>query len=175
MVATYTPTPDCEQTAVPGVDIPGLECTPGSTTVTLFNHGDAESTVAFTILVNGTLAQESAPLFGGDTTTIVADLRRYEHQTVTVQVRANGDVLGSRTIAVSCERTAAANVELPGGAGPGGTQGAQQAVLSSDQVLPATGAGFSPALVAGGLGMLALGVFLIFAANRPRRRDHSMH
>ena len=103
VVATYTPTPDCEQAAVPGVEIPGLECPPPSTTVTLFNDGDAESTVAFTILVNGTVAQESAPLFGGDTTTIVGDLTPYEDQTVTVEVRANGGVLGSRTIAVSCE------------------------------------------------------------------------
>ena len=179
VVATYTPTPDCELAAVPGVKVAGLECPPPSATATLSNDGDAESTVVFTILVNGRVVQETAPLFGGDTTTIVGDLTPYEDQTVTIELRANGEVLGSRTIAVNCRKPTGPDTSPASGpetgpavlprsaAGPGG----QPAATTSNQVLPAAGAGFSPALVAAGLGMVALGALLILVANHPPRRD----
>jgi hypothetical protein len=178
VVATYTPTPDCELAAVPAVKVAGLECPPPSATATLSNIGDAESTVVFTILVDGRAVQETAPLFGGDTTTIVGDLTPYEDQTVTIELRANGEVLGSRTIAVNCRKSTGPGngpgTDVgPGSAErPGATPGAQQAAFTSNQVLPATGAGFSPALVAAGLGTVALGVILILAARRPPRRDN---
>ena len=102
LVATYTPTPDCDQTAVPRVSVAGLECPPPTATATLANDGDPDSTVVFTVLVDGRVVQESAPLFGGDITTIVGDLTPYEDQRITIGLRANGQVLGSRTLAVNC-------------------------------------------------------------------------
>ena len=175
VVATYTPKPDCEQVSAPGVDIPGLECRPPTTTVTLFNSGDPESTVAFTLLINGTVVQQSAPLFGGDVTTIVGNLARFRSQTVTVEVRAGDEVLGSRSIAVDCARPSSPgpNTAPANGAGSAGSQGAGAAPLDSSQVLPATGAGFSSGIAAGGLVLLALGLLLMFVANRPRGRGHS--
>ncbi len=173
VVATYTPMPDCEQAARPGVQVAGLECPPPSVTVILSNDGDPESTVVFTILVDGKVVQQSAPLFGGDTTTIVGDLTPYEDQTVTIELRANGEVLGSRTLAVNCRRATGPDSDLdvaPAAAGRGGTPGTQAAAAGDDVVLPATGAGFGLGLVVAGLAGLAVGFALILASRPPRRR-----
>lgn len=168
VVATYQPMPDCELAPLPRVRVAGLECPPPSATATLSNAGDPESTVVFTILVNGRVVQQTAPLFGGDTTTIVGDLTPYEDQTVTIELRANGEVLGSRTIAVNCRRPADLDIAPAFGAGASGTRGAQPGTASND-VLPATGAGFSLVLVPAGLASLAVGILLTLAGRSPRR------
>ena len=160
LIATYTPTPDCDQTAVPRVSVAGLECPPPSATATLSNVGDPESTVVFTILVNGRVVQQTAPLFGGDTTTIVGDLSPFEDQRITIELRANGEVLGSRTLAVDCEQPGA-------GTGPGSDAGPTRAGnVADDAVLPATGAPFGLGMVALGLGLVLGGGLLIVASRR---------
>ena len=163
-VATYTPTPDCDQAAVPRVSVAGLECPPPTTTVTLANEGDPESTVEFTILVNGRVVQDSAPLFGGDTTTIVGDLTPYEDRSINVVLRANGEVLGSRTIHVNCRPGPGVG---PQTGGPDSPQGGNAA----DGVLPATGAPFNLGMVALGLGLVLGGAFLIVAGRREPRSN----
>ena len=165
LVATYTPTPDCDQAAIPKVSVAGLECPPPSATVTLANEGDPESTVVFTVLVDGRVVQESAPLFGGDTTTIVGDLTPYEDQTINVELRANGQTLGSRTLAVDCRQPPGTGPAAGGtGAGPGSAQAA-----GAVDVLPATGAPFNPGLVAIGVGFIVGGAFLLVAGRRGPR------
>ena len=167
---TYTPTPDCELTPVPRVSVAGLECPPPTATVTLSNVGDPESTVVFTMLVDGSVVQESAPLFGGDTTTIVGDLTPYEDQTITVELRANGQVLGSRTLAVDCQQVSPGTGTGPAGAGAGPAGlGPGQAGSAGNDVLPATGAPFNVGLVATGLGLLVAGALLILAGRRGPR------
>ena len=124
VAATYTVTPDCvAPSANPSVGVAGQECPPPSATVTLGNTGDPDSQVVFVILVDGKVVQRSAPMFGGDTTTIVGDLSRFEDQTVIVELRANGEVLGSRTIHVNCStgpepsRSRSRQIRLVGAAG----------------------------------------------------------
>ncbi len=98
-VATYTVTPDCiAPQPQPRVGVSGSVCPPPLATVTLANDGDADSTVVYGVRVDGELVQESAPIYGGDETTIVADLTAYEDQTVTVALVANGEVLGQRVL-----------------------------------------------------------------------------
>lgn len=119
-IGKYTITPDCvPPQPVPAVSVAGQRCPPPSSTVTLSNNGDPASQVVFVIRVDGTIVQETAPLYGGDTTTIVGDLSRYEDQTVTVTLHANGELLGSRTIRVNCQQTSPGGGG--GGAGGGGT------------------------------------------------------
>jgi hypothetical protein len=169
VVATYSPTPDCQLAPVPGVSVAGLECPPPTATATFSNDGDPESTVVFTTLVDGRVVQQTAPLFGGDITTIVGDLSPYEDQTVTIELRANGEVLGSRTIAVNCRRTAGTGTGPGTGEGPAGNSvptvvgaglgpdaDSGGAELASHGLL-AAGAGLSLALVAAGLGLLTVG------------------
>jgi hypothetical protein len=104
LVATYTVTPDCvAPQPVPGVSVAGTTCPPPTSTVTLSNHGDPDSQMVFVIMVDQNVALKTAPLYGGDTTTVVADLAQYEDQTVTVSIHANGRLLGSRTITVDCK------------------------------------------------------------------------
>ena len=83
--------------------------------------------------------QRSAPIYGGDVTTIVADLSAYEDQTVDVELSANGEVLGSRTVHVNCERPDIAPDQGAGDDGPGST-------------LPEVGAATGPADLALGVG-----------------------
>ena len=110
-VATYTVTPDCvPPVPEPRVSVSGSVCPPPLATVTLANDGDPASTVVYGVRVDGELVQESAPIYGGDETTIVADLSAYEDQTVTVALVANGRVLGQRTLRIDCEQ--------PPGTGP---------------------------------------------------------
>jgi hypothetical protein len=87
---------------VPRVAVDGVVCPPPTATVTLANDGDPDSRIVFSIRINGRLVQVSAPIHGGDSTTIVGDLSRYEDQRVTVELRANGEVLGRRTVDVDC-------------------------------------------------------------------------
>ncbi len=164
VVATYLPTPDCENAPVPRVAIGSLQCP--TATATLSNAGDPESTVVFTILVNGEVYQESAPLFGGDTTTIVGDLRPYEDQTITIALRANGELLGSRTIHVDC-RTGPGAGEGPGtGQAPGGAQGGPADVPTVVAAgLPPADPALDPWLLA-----LAVGLAACVASGAPRRR-----
>src|SRR5205085_7865085 len=91
VVGSYVVTPDCvAPQAAARISVAGQECPPPSTTVTLANDGDPDSKVVFVIRVNGRVVQQSAPVYGGDSTTIVGDLSRFEDRTVTVSVRANG-------------------------------------------------------------------------------------
>jgi hypothetical protein len=163
VIATYTPTPDCDQAAIPRVSVAGVECPPPSATATLSNIGDPESTVVFRILVNGRVVQQSAPLFGGDTTTIVVDLRRFEDQRITIELRANGQVLGRRTLFVDCEQPGA------GDAGQGDAGPAQGGNVADDAVLPVVGAPFDLGMVALGLGLVVGGGLLVVASRRGPR------
>ena len=185
VVATYTPLPDCEQAAVPRVAVAGLECPPPSATATLSNQGDPESTVVFTILVDGKVVQRTAPLFGGDTTTIVGDLTPYEDQSVTIELRANGEILGSRTLVVNCRTNPAANGPAPAGlgstpGGPGIAGSAQPTIPSSvpaglveDGSFPrATDVDPRQGLTAICIAGLAAALLLILGI-RSRRRDHA--
>jgi hypothetical protein len=159
VVATFLPTPNCEHAAVPRVSIGSLECP--TATATLSNAGDPASTVVFTILVDGQVYQESAPLFGGDTTTIVGDLRPYEDQTITIALRANGELLGSRTIHVDCRTgtgTGPGTGEGPGtGQAPGGAQDAPAVPTVVAAGVPPTGPALDPWLLALALGLVACG------------------
>ena len=187
MVATYDPMPDCELAAVPEVAVAGLECPPPSATATLSNTGDPESTVVFTILVDGKVVQQTAPLFGGDTTTIVADLTPNEDQTVTIELKANGEVLGSRTLTVNCRRATGPDSDLdvapadagrggPSGAHPGNTGSAQPSVPTSvpagivgNNTVPAatgTGTGTGVGLAVGSAGLA--GCLLLMPGSRRR-------
>ena len=187
MVATYDPMPDCELAAVPEVAVAGLECPPPSATATLSNTGDPESTVVFTILVDGKVVQQTAPLFGGDTTTIVGDLTPYEDQTVTIELKANGEVLGSRTLTVNCRRATGPDSDLdvapadagrggPSGAHPGNTGSAQPSVPTSvpagivgNNTVPAatgTGTGTGVGLAVGSAGLA--GCLLLMPGSRRR-------
>jgi hypothetical protein len=190
VVATYTATPDCvPPQANPSVRVAGQECPPPSATVTLGNTGDPDSQVVFVIRIDGQVVQTSAPLYGGDTTTIVGDLARFEDQTVTVELRANGEVLGSRTIEVDCEPPDSPPGEGTAGAGAaGGPDGPGTAVLpaaalhpdtavqpdavqpagAGTAVLPSVGASFSATVLALGLGLVAVGSLLVATGGRRR-------
>ena len=164
-VATYTATVDCvDPKARPSVSVAGEECPPPSTTVTLGNTGDPDSQVVFVILVDGKVVQKTAPLFGGDTTTIVGDLSRFEDQTVVVELRANGEVLGSRTIHVNCTTVAGASASTaqPASTTSGGLPGSG----SGSGVLPSVGAEFGLSVVALGLGLVVAGCLLIVVGIR---------
>ncbi len=165
--ATYTVTPDCvAPLPEPGGSIAGQECPPPSSTVTMGNSGEVDSQVEYVILVDGKVVQRSAPLFGGDITTIVADLSRFEDRSVIVQLRSRGEVLGSRTIHVNCVAVA--------GAGAGGSgSSAQPGVATGSGVLPAVGAGFGPSVITLGLCLVMVGSLVIIAGSRrsgPRSR-----
>jgi hypothetical protein len=104
-IASYTVTPDCvAPQPQPRVGVSGSVCPPPLATVTLANDGDPASTVVYGVRVDGRLVQESAPIYGGDETTIVADLSAYEDQTVRVALVANGQVLGQRVLHIDCEQ-----------------------------------------------------------------------
>jgi len=106
--ATYTVTPDCvPPRADPAVSVAGVECPPPTATVTLSNNGEPGSKVRFVIRVDGKIVQVSAPVYGGDTTTIVGDLSGFEDQSVTVEIRAHHEVIGERTVHVNCQRALA--------------------------------------------------------------------
>ena len=165
VAATYTGTPDCvAPQANPSVSVAGQECPPPSATVTLGNTGDPDSQVVFVILVDGKVVQRSAPLFGGDTTTIVGDLSRFEDQTVVVELRANGKLLGSRTIHVNCTTVAGASGSTgqPGSSSGGILPGSG----TGSGVLPAVGAGFGLSVIALGLGLVMVGSLVIVAGSR---------
>lgn len=159
-VATFTLRPDCVPPAPePGASIAGTVCPPPSATVTLSNTGDPDSSVVFGLRVDGEAVQTSAPLYGGDTTTIVVDLSPYEDQTVRIQAGYNGDVVVDRTVTVNCK----ADPDSPGtgpdepGTGPGTGE------------LPGVGAGFPLAVVGLGFGLVAAGVALLVSGARVRR------
>ena len=104
-VASYEVTPNCvPPVPQPRVSVAGSVCPPPSATVTLANDGDPDSRIVYAIRVDGQVVQRSAPIYGGDVTTIVADLSAYEDQTIFVELSANGEVLGSRSIHVNCEQ-----------------------------------------------------------------------
>ena len=164
VAGTYTATPDCiPPDATPTASVAGLECPPPTATVTLGNAGDADSRVVFAIRIDGRIAQVSAPLYGGDTTTIVGDLSRFEDQTVTIELRANGQVLGSRTITVDCQQ--------PAGPGPGPGPGGEsvQPAVSTPATLPDVGAGVDRIVVFLGLALVGLGGVLVLSALRGGR------
>ena len=153
VVATYTVTPDCvAPQPAPRVAVAGQVCPPPSSTVTLANDGDPDSTVVFAVTIDGRVVQQSAPLYGGDVTTIVGDLSGFEDQTVTVGLLSNGELLGRRTISVNCK------IDPPSLA-PG----------DAEDELPAVGAPFRPGLVALGLGLVVVGALLCASGlRRPR-------
>lgn len=135
VVATYTATPDCvPPQPAPRVAVGATECPPPLATVTLANDGDPDSSVVYAIRVDGTPVQESAPIYGGDATTIVVDLSAYEDRTVAVALLANGTVLGRRVLSVDCERPAtepavAVPTSVPSGVGPPARPGSSVPLL----------------------------------------------
>ncbi len=150
--ASYSITPNCIPPAPePEVDVSGQVCSPALATVTLSNTGDPDSSIVYAARVDGRIVQRSAPLYGGDTTTIVVDLSAYEDQTVRVALLANGDVLGSRTVNVDCEQP----VVLP-----------DQAEQDQNGGLPDVGATTGPGVLAAGFGLVLIGVLLVFAGRR---------
>ena len=160
VVATFEVTPDCvAPQASPRVSVAGQVCPPPSATVTLANDGDPASTVVYVIRVNGRVVQESAPIYGGDETTIVGDLSRFEDQRVTVSISANGELLGRRTFRVDCVQESGTGPVT--GGGPAGT--VSGSTTSGPGVLPSVGADVSPGLVAFGLGLLGAGSLLLLA------------
>jgi|tagenome__1003787_1003787.scaffolds.fasta_scaffold20938096_3 hypothetical protein len=121
LVATYTVTPDCvAPKPLARVSIAGQICAPPTSTVTLSNDGDPDSAVVFVVRVDGRMVLETAPLYGGDTTTVVADLSKYEDQTVVVTLHANGKELGSRAITVDCQGVSPESGGNGGGTAPTG-------------------------------------------------------
>jgi hypothetical protein len=164
VAGTYTVTPNCiPPDATPRASVAGLECPPPTATVTLANTGDPDSRVVFVIRIDGRIVQVSAPLYGGDATTIVGDLSQYEDQTVDIELRANGQVLGSRTIAVDCRQ--------PVPPGPG--DGPPQPVVVTPPALPDVGADIDPGVLAIGIGLVALGALLVLVASRGPRTTAS--
>ena len=165
--AGYTVTPDCvAPIANPSVGVSGQVCPPPSATVTLGNTGDPDSQVVYVILVDGKVVQRSSPIFGGDTTTIVGDLARFEDQSVVVELRANGKVLGSRTIHVNCSTLAGAEAGAGAGAGASGSSAQPGVATGSGGVLPSVGAGFGLSVIALGLGLVMAGSLVIVAGIR---------
>ena len=157
-VATYTVTPDCVPPAPePSARVAGTVCPPPTATVTLGNAGDPASSVVYGIRVNDRPVQTSAPIYGGDTTTIVVDLTPFEDQTVRVRAGYNGSVVVDRTVTVDC-------VADDDGTGPtnGGT-------APDDGVLPGVGADLPAGVLALGLGLVAAGAVLLLAGARVRR------
>ncbi len=171
--ATYTVTTDCvAPVPEPGGSVAGQECPPPSSTVTMGNTGEVDSEVEFVILVNGKVVQDSAPLFGGEATTIVADLSRFEDQTVIVQLRSRGEVLASRTIHVNCVVVAGAGAGAGAAAGGSGSS-VQPGLATGSGVLPSVGAGFGPGVIGLGLGFVVVGSLVIVAGSHrsgPRSR-----
>jgi hypothetical protein len=174
VVAQYTVTPDCvAPESRPRVSVAGSVCPPPSTTVTLSNTGDPDSKIVFSIRIDGRLVQVSAPIYGGDTTTIVGDLTAYEDQRVVVELRANGEVLASRAFDVDC-------VSVAGAQRPGAADGAADDGAANDDVAVPTvvAAGAPPATAPSAdrtaaplaLGPGALGALLLLVAGRAHRR-----
>jgi hypothetical protein len=172
--ATYTTTPDCVAPRPEGrVRVARLECPPPSVTLTLINAGEPDSTEVFRILVNGRTVQESALVFGGDRTTIVGSLAPYEDQTIRVQVRANNEVLGSRTLHVNCRRDVATGAGSGGASAEGGSAATPASQTTSVGVLPNVGSPVTVALLVLGLALLGVGSLLVVSGqsggSMPRR------
>ncbi|CUR59200.1 exported hypothetical protein [metagenome] len=163
LAATYVVTPDCVPPQPSArVSVAGQVCPPPTTTVTLANDGDPASRVVFVIRLNGRVVQESAPLYGGDVTTIVGDLSRFEDQTVLVAVRANGELLGRRAVTVNCGRPAP-------DPGPDTGPGTNPPPATHD-VLPDVGTGLSIGVLALALGLLVSGPLLLVSGRTPLSR-----
>ena len=163
VIASYTLTPDCvAPQPQPRVGISGSVCPPPLATVTLANDGDPASTVVYGVRVDGELVQESAPIYGGDETTIVADLSAYEDQTVRIALVANRQVLGRRVLHIDCEQppeTGPDTVVAPGsGTAPG--DGGSTPVPT---VIP-SGAAPDPDPLPVGPALVGAGVLVLFAA-----------
>lgn len=164
-VATFTLKPDCvPPVPTPAASVAGTVCPPPSATVTLSNTGDPDSKVVFGIRVDGNPVQASAPLYGGDTTTIVVDLSPYEDETVHVQAGYNGDVVVDRTLTVDCK----ADPDEPG-TGPDGPDGGDPGTDPDAGALPGVGAGFPIGVVGLGFGLVTAGAVLLAAGARVRR------
>jgi hypothetical protein len=167
VAATYTVTPNCVPAqASPRVRVAGQECPPPTTTVTLANTGAPDSRVVFVIRINGRIVQTSAPLYGGDSTTIVGDLARFEDRTVAVELRANGEVLGSRTIRVDCVQPAAAPDPAVAPDSVVGPDSAVPPPAAGPAALPSVGDDVSGNALALGLGLVAVGSLLVVASRR---------
>jgi hypothetical protein len=181
VVATYTVTPDCEA-PVPqaAARVAGTVCPPPTATVTLSNAGDPASSVVFGIRVDGREVQRSAPLYGGDTTTIVVDLRRFEDQTAHVEAGYNGKVVVDRTVTVDCvdaggEDGTGADTDTgtEGAGGSDGTGGTAGGEASEPGVLPSVGSEVPVGVVVLGAGLLTAGALLLLLglrSGRPARR-----
>jgi len=168
-VARYTVTPDCvAPRPQPRVGVSGSVCPPPLATVTLANDGDPASTVVYGVRVDGELVQESAPIYGGDETTIVADLTAYEDQTVIIALVANGEVLGRRTLRIDCEQPPAPAPD--GGTSPAGdTAPAEVGSTPVPTVIP-SGAPPEPDPFPLGPVLVGTGILVLIAAALRGRR-----
>lgn len=179
VVATYRLTPDCAAPEPePAARVAGTVCPPPTSTVTLSNAGDAASTVEFFIRVNDRPVQRSAPLYGGDSTTIVVDLRPYEGKTAHVEAGYNGKVVIDRTVTINCAEdgaddgaggggTADGGDSGAGGGGAGGTAGGES---TGSGALPSVGSPVPVGAVVLGAGLLAFGALLLLLGVRSGRR-----
>ncbi|MFC7495198.1 MULTISPECIES: hypothetical protein [unclassified Nocardioides] len=174
VVATYTVTPDCQPPVPrPAARVSGLECPPERVTVVLGNDGDPDSTVVFFIRVDDRPVRRSAPLYGGDTTTIVADLTRLSGRTVHVQAGYNDRVVVNRPITIPC--AAEADSGMAGGGedagGDGGTDsgngnGTQGGVATGEGALPSVGSPVPIGIAVLGGCLLAAGAALLLLSRR---------
>ncbi|MBA2954726.1 hypothetical protein GON03_10355 [Nocardioides sp. MAH-18] len=187
VVATYTVTPDCQHpVARPAARIGGAVCPPLRTTVTLANDGDPASTVVFFIRVNDRPVQRSAALYGGDATTIVVDLARFEGRSAHVEAGYDDTVLIDRTIRVRCPADTGGDTGTYAGGGTGGDSagggsdtgggsggGGAGGEIADEAALPSVGSGVPSGGVLLGAGLLAAGAVLTLAGlrtGRPGRR-----
>jgi uncharacterized membrane protein YgcG len=193
VVATYRLTPRCgAPEPEPAARVAGTVCPPPTSTVTLANDGDPASTVEYFIRVDDRLVQRSAPLYGGDSTTIVVDLTPYEGRTAHVEAGYNGTVVVDRTVTIHCTDGDDGDGDgdgdgdsgdggsggsgdgsgdgSGGGSGSGGTAGGE---LTDDGALPSVGSDVPAGVVGLGGGLLASGALLLLIglrSERPARR-----
>ena len=165
VVATYRVTPDCAAPdPEPSARLVGTVCPPPLATVSLTNDGDPDSSVVFGIRVDGRPVQRSAPVYGGDTTTIVVDLSRFEDQTVHVQAGYDGTLLVDRRVKVDCVTDTSGGSS--GGGSGGGTSGGQETGAGA---LPSVGSAVPAGVAVAGIGCVLAGTALLVAGARTRR------
>ncbi len=163
-VATYEVTPQCAAPVpTPAARVAGSVCPPPGATVTLSNTGEPTSTVRFFIRVDDRPAQRSAPLFGGDTTTIVVDLSPYDGRTVRIQAGYNDRVVVDRRVTVDCGE------EGGGGPGSGSGDGANGGLSTGSGTLPSVGSDLSAGVLVLGGGLVVAGAALLLIGRRSGR------
>jgi hypothetical protein len=135
----------------PSANVGSVVCPGETSTVTLTNDGEPDSQITFSVFINGSFEQD-ATVFGGESTTLVGHLAEFEDRSVTIEVRADGQIISSETLSVDC---------FPPPLGGGERRGPD--VLASAQsgfgLLPSTGGSVATWLLVAA-GLIALGACL---------------